>query len=119
MALGSLHPAGEHPAVSLRGAKSIWRPTVPAFLVSRRNRTPTDGARARSDPDSGMKKLAVGPTVPSKNSPLWRLPNATDALSRASRDWIWLPGTRRKRPYTVAPALLPRLKPTPTRTPGP
>src|SRR5881392_2471001 len=58
------------------------------FLVSRRNRAPTNGARPCSEPEIGIRKLAAGPTVPSRNSPLRTPPNATDALATASRAWI-------------------------------
>src|SRR5437870_3097 len=75
-------PGGEQLPVTLSGAKSICKPTVPACLVSRRNRTPANGARPRQDPETGMNTLAAGPSVPSRNSPLCRLPSVERLLYR-------------------------------------
>src|SRR2546427_5524803 len=77
-------PGGEQLPVTLSGAKSICKPTVPACLVSRRNRTPANGARPRQDPETGMNTLAAGPSVPSRNSPLCRLPSATRSEEHTS-----------------------------------
>src|SRR6266446_4798251 len=114
MAFGR-HPGAQLPMVTWRGAKSISRPRVPVFLVSRRNRTPANGLRPRSGPEMGMNALTVGPSVPASNSPWWSVPKAMDALATASSAWMSLPGTWRNRPSRVATAALPTF----TRTPSP
>src|SRR5256885_285751 len=115
----SSHPVGGHPAVIFRGAKSISSPRVPAFLVSRRNRAPMNGARARRAPETGIRKLAAGPTVPSRNAPLRTAPNAMDAFATASSAWIWLPGTSRNRPAMLATAASPTFTSTPSPNASP
>src|SRR5256885_16733126 len=85
MALGR-QPGAQLPAVTSRDAKSICRPTVPAFLVSRRNLTPANGARPRSDPDAGMNTLTAQSTGPSGGPPRWREPPAQGGVAAGPGD---------------------------------